>query len=186
MAEALVARGLRCELRFFAGEAHGFRRAETLVGGLRGRAGLLPRGPARAGRRGRLSAGAPRDPLVPWAMTGAGRPASRRRWLDEPGDEGGRRVRTWEPEEGDAVLYGLSALFAAASPSRTRASALYRQWAELAVGPYLGGGARLGRRRLGAAGRRPDDAGRGRARAARALVDARASSSSSSCCSARR
>ena len=31
MAEALQARGVRCELRFFAGEAHGFRKAETLV-----------------------------------------------------------------------------------------------------------------------------------------------------------
>ncbi|MGH8996857.1 MAG: alpha/beta hydrolase family protein, partial [Acidimicrobiales bacterium] len=31
MAEALQARGVRCELRFFAGESHGFRKAETLV-----------------------------------------------------------------------------------------------------------------------------------------------------------
>jgi dipeptidyl aminopeptidase/acylaminoacyl peptidase len=31
MAEALNARGLRCELRMFPGESHGFRRAETLV-----------------------------------------------------------------------------------------------------------------------------------------------------------
>jgi dipeptidyl aminopeptidase/acylaminoacyl peptidase len=31
MAAALVARGVRCEVRYFAGESHGFRRADTLV-----------------------------------------------------------------------------------------------------------------------------------------------------------
>jgi len=31
MAEALTARGVRCEVRYFAGESHGFRRAETLI-----------------------------------------------------------------------------------------------------------------------------------------------------------
>jgi len=31
MAEALDARGVRCEARYFAGESHGFRRADTLV-----------------------------------------------------------------------------------------------------------------------------------------------------------
>jgi len=31
MAEALRARGVRCEARYFAGESHGFRRAETLI-----------------------------------------------------------------------------------------------------------------------------------------------------------
>ena len=31
MAEALTARGIRCEARYFAGESHGFRRADTLI-----------------------------------------------------------------------------------------------------------------------------------------------------------
>jgi dipeptidyl aminopeptidase/acylaminoacyl peptidase len=31
MAAALAARGVRCEARYFAGESHGFRRADTLV-----------------------------------------------------------------------------------------------------------------------------------------------------------
>lgn len=31
MAAALEARGVRCEVHYFAGESHGFRRAETLV-----------------------------------------------------------------------------------------------------------------------------------------------------------
>ena len=31
MAEALAARGIRCEARYFAGESHGFRRADTLI-----------------------------------------------------------------------------------------------------------------------------------------------------------
>jgi dipeptidyl aminopeptidase/acylaminoacyl peptidase len=31
MAEALSARGLRCQARYFAGESHGFRRADTLI-----------------------------------------------------------------------------------------------------------------------------------------------------------
>ena len=31
MAEALAARGVRCEVRTFANESHGFRRADTLV-----------------------------------------------------------------------------------------------------------------------------------------------------------
>jgi dipeptidyl aminopeptidase/acylaminoacyl peptidase len=31
MADALRDRGVRCEARYFAGESHGFRRAETLI-----------------------------------------------------------------------------------------------------------------------------------------------------------
>ncbi|HEX3982041.1 MAG TPA: hypothetical protein VHW93_12475, partial [Acidimicrobiales bacterium] len=49
----------------------------------------------------------------------------------------GATVRTWQPEEGDAALYGLSALFALATIEFS-GSVLYRQWAALAVGPYLG------------------------------------------------
>jgi len=48
----------------------------------------------------------------------------------------GTAVRTWEPEEGDAALYVLSALFALLTIEFSRTD-LYRQWAELAVGPYL-------------------------------------------------
>jgi hypothetical protein len=47
----------------------------------------------------------------------------------------GTVVRTWEPEEGDAVLYGLSALFAVCTIAVSE-RVLYRQWAILAVGPY--------------------------------------------------
>jgi hypothetical protein len=49
----------------------------------------------------------------------------------------GAAVRTWEPEEGDAALYGLSALFALLTIVFS-ATALYRQWAELAIGSYIG------------------------------------------------
>ena len=45
-------------------------------------------------------------------------------------------VTSWAPEERDAVLYSASALFAAAT-AQTSSIALYRQWGELAVGPYL-------------------------------------------------
>ena len=31
MAEALTGRGIRCEARYFEGESHGFRRADTLI-----------------------------------------------------------------------------------------------------------------------------------------------------------
>ena len=34
MRDALAAAGVRCELCFFEGEGHGFRRAETLTAGL--------------------------------------------------------------------------------------------------------------------------------------------------------
>ena len=43
---------------------------------------------------------------------------------------------TWQPEEGDAALYGLSGLFALLVIAFS-ATPLYRQWAELAIGPYL-------------------------------------------------
>jgi hypothetical protein len=45
---------------------------------------------------------------------------------------------TMSPEAGDAVLYGLSALFALVT-ILTSTLALYRQWAELAVGPFIFG-----------------------------------------------
>ena len=44
-------------------------------------------------------------------------------------------VLGWEPEDGDAALYGAWALFAGVSRA-LRPVALYRVWAELAVGPY--------------------------------------------------
>lgn len=64
-------------------------------------------------------------------------------------------LTSWAPEERDAVLYSASALFAAAT-AETSSIALYRQWGELAVGPYLLGAvcsALLARR----ARRRPKD-----------------------------
>jgi len=48
----------------------------------------------------------------------------------------GARVRAWRPEERDAGLYAASALFAGLTPHFS-GLALYRQWGELAVGPYL-------------------------------------------------
>lgn len=47
----------------------------------------------------------------------------------------GVAVRAWAPEEGDAALYGASALFALGT-IRFSGLVLYRQWAELAIGPY--------------------------------------------------
>jgi Glycosyltransferase family 87 len=46
-------------------------------------------------------------------------------------------VRRWEPEDGDAALYGASALFALGVIVLSSSVVLYRQWAELAVGPYV-------------------------------------------------
>ena len=42
----------------------------------------------------------------------------------------------WGPECGDALLYGVSALFAGATASFL-GIALYRVWGQMAVGPYL-------------------------------------------------
>jgi len=47
----------------------------------------------------------------------------------------GARFSTWGPEEGDAALYGASAVFAGLT-ALFSTIALYRVWAELAVGPY--------------------------------------------------
>jgi hypothetical protein len=44
-------------------------------------------------------------------------------------------VRAWQPEEGDAVLYALSALYALVTIA-VSGLVLYRQWATLALGPY--------------------------------------------------
>lgn len=49
---------------------------------------------------------------------------------------GARRIAAWAPEERDAVLYGLSAVFAIVT-ARFSSLSLYRQWGELAAGPYL-------------------------------------------------
>jgi hypothetical protein len=51
-------------------------------------------------------------------------------------ERAGATVRSWEPEEADAVVYALSALFAVGTIVSSR-TVLYRQWAELAFGPYL-------------------------------------------------
>jgi hypothetical protein len=48
------------------------------------------------------------------------------------------RLRTLGPETGDALLYGLSAAFALVTIC-TSTLALYRQWAELAIGPFIFG-----------------------------------------------
>jgi hypothetical protein len=47
-----------------------------------------------------------------------------------------RVVTSWTPEERDAVLYAASGLFAVVT-AETSSITLYRQWAELAVGPYV-------------------------------------------------
>jgi hypothetical protein len=58
--------------------------------------------------------------------------------------EHGVRQRAWAriasvgPETGDAILYGLSAVFAAVI-ILTSTLALYRQWGELALGPFIFG-----------------------------------------------
>ncbi len=46
------------------------------------------------------------------------------------------RVASWAPEEGDAVLYAASALLAGLT-AKFSSIALYRQWGDLAVGPYV-------------------------------------------------
>jgi hypothetical protein len=48
----------------------------------------------------------------------------------------GAAVRAWEPEERDAFFYGTSALFAGLVIVGS-GLVLYRQWAELALGPYI-------------------------------------------------
>ena len=47
-----------------------------------------------------------------------------------------RVVTSWAPEERDAVLYAASGLFAVIT-AETSTITLYRQWAELALGPYV-------------------------------------------------
>jgi len=49
----------------------------------------------------------------------------------------GTAVRSWQPEEGDAALYAASGLFALGTIVFSN-TVLYRQWAELAIGPYVG------------------------------------------------
>ncbi|HEY1828190.1 MAG TPA: glycosyltransferase 87 family protein [Acidimicrobiales bacterium] len=49
-----------------------------------------------------------------------------------------RRFGSLSPEAGDALLYAIAALFALLTIV-TSTEALYRQWAELAIGPFLGG-----------------------------------------------
>jgi hypothetical protein len=49
-----------------------------------------------------------------------------------------RRLRYVSPGAGDALLYGLSAIFALVT-ILTSTLALYRQWAELAIGPFIFG-----------------------------------------------
>ena len=49
-------------------------------------------------------------------------------------------VRRWSPEWRDAALYGISGLFAVLTATLAGIS-LYRQWALMAFGPYLAGGA---------------------------------------------
>ncbi len=46
------------------------------------------------------------------------------------------RYRGISPETGDAILYGLSAVFALVTILGS-SLALYRQWAELAIGPFV-------------------------------------------------
>jgi hypothetical protein len=48
----------------------------------------------------------------------------------------GFHIAAWRPEEGDAVLYVASALFAGLTAKFSNI-ALYRQWGDLAFGPYL-------------------------------------------------
>jgi Glycosyltransferase family 87 len=50
----------------------------------------------------------------------------------------GTRLRTLSPETGDALLYALSAVFAVLTIC-TSSLALYRQWAELAIGAFIFG-----------------------------------------------
>ncbi len=50
------------------------------------------------------------------------------------------KMRLWSPEWGDVVLYGLSGVFAALTVLTADIS-LYRQWASMALGPYLAGAA---------------------------------------------
>ncbi len=46
------------------------------------------------------------------------------------------QIAAWRPEQGDAVLYAASALFAGLTAKLSSIS-LYRQWGLLAVGPYV-------------------------------------------------
>ena len=72
----------------------------------------------------------------------------------------GTIVRRWEPEEGDAALYGASALFTLGVIVLSSSVVLYRQWAELALGPYVAVAivsALVGRHRRHAKRRAPAD-----------------------------
>jgi hypothetical protein len=58
--------------------------------------------------------------------------------LSPRGGDVRRRLPRITPSTGDAILYGLSAVFAVLTIC-TSTLALYRQWAELAIGPFIFG-----------------------------------------------
>ncbi len=75
---------------------------------------------------------------APRRLTAALRAPGHFRWratLSSSAGEVSRVVRSWTPEERDAVLYATSALFAIIT-AEASSIALYRQWGALATGPY--------------------------------------------------
>ena len=109
MRDALDAAGVRCDLRFFEGEGHGFRRADTLTACLEaelafylGRAPPLDRWrPSRLHPVANAPPRSTRDTMphddastTPWAGPVA---AVARRGLEQ--------VKRFRPEAGDALLY---------------------------------------------------------------------------------
>ena len=172
--------GVPCRLTVFAGESHGFRRADTIEASLDRRARLLPIAVRRAryAGTGRRVTGRTTGRLGRADRVEPGRPGGTLDRADRPPADapvaravaGGRRdgavsgsaapgppaPQGLSPEWRDAFLYGCSAVFAGVTGLAVGIS-LYRQWGQMAFGPYAAGRRADGRGgwRTGQAGRRP-------------------------------
>ena len=153
--DALVAEGRHCEVRFFAGEGHGFRRAETLEAAFEAELGFYLR---VLGALSRIPRAWPTgDPLCQAVGTPMSTPRSRFSAVRSLRDRALHRLRVDQSRGGGRHALRAGAAFAGLT-ILTSTLALYRQWAELAVGPFLFGtvcSVLLGPRG-GAAGCRPE------------------------------
>ena len=142
MRAALDAAGTHCDLEFFEGEGHGFRRADTLTACLEAELafyrpstpplGSLPGFPSRAPPcvRGFCEAMPTDSTTTIPTLSRTARPTCRLRvW---------GRIKRISPEAGDALLYGASALFALLT-IYTSTNALYQVWGRMALLPFVFG-----------------------------------------------
>ena len=154
-----AARGVRCELLAFAGESHGFRRAETLEACLEAELAFYRRGPVAPSRGEDLRRG---GGTVGSVVQGHGRgsPYCRAGPRESHGASTSEHERVagsppGAPEEGDAVLYAASGPLRRTNRRSSPSISLYRQWGAAGRRALPGGAPSsrlwLGRRRARAA-----------------------------------